>query len=358
MIKPACLKFTFILLALSIAFTFNGCSPTSDKDLTKNRALLDEADLYMEFGQLSEAKSKASEVIKNVSFLIAKQPSDISYLLLHARALLTKFLITNSSVISNAPLQPKSLVRIPQFNDYIGYDRYILVALIDLKKAQEIGAPLRKDQSAALHAMLASIYRLNMNTMSKANVQYKHAIKSYRAHLLDLKRDKPNVGTNNFAQTQVKNQIRLLTISRAEVKLTMHKWDMALRVLKQMMGGDSLEYFDLMFNKIETKIASLKDEAIKDHERTPEKAKIIADIVAKKRNPSTKAKELAGYSAYQINIMQAEIELASLKNNLMYRIICYHWLSLNSKHNDARIVLRKYYPILDSELSHLLKNSK
>ncbi len=356
MIKSLLSKMTSSLLALFIIFGLSSCNSSDNKDLNKNKALLNEADLYMEFGQMLDAKEKATEAIRNLNLLIAKSPSDISYLLLHARALVTKFLIINSSIISTASLQPKSLIRMPLYNDYIGYDKYIRVAMIDLKKVQEVGTPMKKEQSAALHAMLASIYRLKMDTMSKANLQYKLSIKAYSSYLEELK-DEKGIGSRSFAIRQVQNQIRLLNLSRAEVKLAMHKWEMALRILQKMMGGADLSFFDITFNKIETKLATLRQESNSDHERTPEKARAIADIIAKNRHPDTKAKELAGYSSYQINIMQAEIELASLKNNLMYRIICYYWLKNESQYEDARVILRKYYPALDSELSQLLKNS-
>ncbi len=355
MIKCLVTKVTSCLLLLFLILGLTGCNSNTDRDLNRNKTLLDEADLYLEFSQITEAKAKATEAIRNLDLLMAKKPSDIPYLLLHARALITKFLITNSSIIAEAPIQAKSLIRIPHFNNYIGYDKYISIAILDLKRAQEINPLMKSDQSAALHAMLASIYRLQMSSMSKANVQYKLSIKAYHTYLQELEKDKKPIGNHNFAITQIKNQIRLLTISRAEVKLAMHKWNKALRVLKKMMGGADFDFFDVTFNKIETKIANLKNESKKEHTSTPEKARAISEIVTKKRSPSNKSKELAGYSSYQINVMQAEIELASLKNNLMYRIICYYWLGNKSQYEQGRMVLRKYYPALDSELSYLLK---
>ncbi len=345
------------LLVLCLSLFVSGCGVSVDKEQRQNQIILDEADLYLEFGQRNEALARAHQAIRNLNLLLAESPSESSYLLLHARALLTAFLAKNAPIIQKSPLQPKSLIHMPKKADYIDYDRYVGVALLNLRKAEDIGAPLESEQKAALHAMLASIYRLQMKTMSEANIQYKMAIQAYKNYLYSLEIDQKPLGKKSFAIQQVTNQIRHLILARSEVKIAQHKWQMALDLLQAMMGGDDLAYFDVKFQQLEEKIAELQELANREHPRTPDRANAIAKLVAEKREFDSKAKELASASSYKVNLLQTEIELAALKNNLMYRIICYYWLNDMSRYEQARVYLRKYYPSLDAQLSTLLKQS-
>ena len=343
------------LLLFLLTLNLTSCGSGVDEALAENQALLEEADLYLEFGQLREAKENTSEAIQSLNLLVAKSPSNVDYLLLHARALITEFLITNSSVISSAKVLPKSLMQIPSKSDYINYDRYIAVALSDLKKAAEIGEPLPDDKRAALHSMLAGIYRLRMKTMREANVEYKIAIKSYRSYLSSLHRDKNKIGGHGFKIQQITNQIRQLDLARAEVKIAQHKWKMALKILKKIAGGDSLSYFDLQFSKLENKLAELTRLINSKEPKAPKRVGAIKDLVMEKRDLDSKAKQIAGSSTYEVNRLQAEIELTWLKNNLLYRIICYRWLNDTESYTKARSILREYYPDLDHQLNTLLK---
>lgn len=350
------IKQSFLLIIF--AFTLFSCeSKKNDIKAAHSIALLNEAEYMLDIREFGESESKVIEALEMLAPIISKNPTNIDYLLLRSRAYYLLFSSKNTLVIENSPEQPQSLVRIPEMWNYIDYDTTILLAKKDIEEILKQGKSATLEQKVAARAMLGNIFRLNPSTCLKAYEQYQKAVDASKKLLHDLEHPKNKLEQKNLAVARVKEQTQALRTSQVEVLLLAREWKKSLSILESMMAGEDLKYFSVQFTLLENKIAALqtrlKESTRYNKESREGKLNRLLEKVRKK-----KRKDVQGFEKYnpiEIELIKTERSLVSMKNNLIYRIICYHHTKQNARLQRAHNILRSFYPNLDEKITEALK---
>lgn len=344
-------KIRTFLAILFISFLAISCSQADNKLAFKSQRLLDESDVLMERHDYNNAFKKVQQAQSNLNVLISKHRNNADYLILHARANFNLFLIKNVSVFNAAKQDPLSLTALPKAQDYISRDKYLLPAIINLNKI--LNSPDTKptsEQIIAANVLLASIYRLDEKTLDKAINHYQTAISIYVQQLQDLRAEETKLSPKTHAIAKKENEIRNIQMAMAEIYILKHKWEPALFLLEDIAGGPDLKYFDTHFALLQNKLAEAEKQMQLKQASDTKKSK-TKNFIKKKSSSDI------SYSTEEAAIMQIETTLTALKNNLIYRIICFYHLKRNNELKEAREILRQYYPEVDAKVMQELDQS-
>lgn len=344
----------FLLLVLLCA-----CGRSVDREAQRAQALLNEADLLIDGRMFTDAELKAKEALNKLDHVLQRDETHTDYRLLRIRALMTLFMSRNILTIEQAEIRPRSLVRFPEAEELSDYETTVRPAEQELKAVINGDTPLKFDQAAFAHSTLATIYRLNLNTVKESLWEYDKALKVYDKQLRKLHSEKKQIGSNRFAIMRLENQIRSLQQAKAEVLLLTEDWGTALEVLRKTMAGMDLLYFSVQFDLLEGEIADLEnklslDESLAEGSR---ENKLLSSIQSSRQDRKLGQREkLGGKNPYQVELLLRRMQLDDIQNNLLYRIIALYHLEENERLEAARSTLRQYYPGLEAELIQLLKN--
>lgn len=348
----------FVLIA-TVALCFTACqSSTLEREAGRAQGTLAEADLLMELRRFDEAEARGYEALDKVAVILEQAPENIDYRLLRVRALMTIFMAKNVVIIEQAPVRKGSLVRIPARSEYREYDDLVGPSEAELKDIANNIDDLSWEQSGYVHGMLAAILRLTPETAEDADREYVLALDAYEAWLTDLKDNRPIVGSNNFQIGRLENQIRGLLLARAEVNFLTEDWSVALEMLEEVMAGPDLKYFEVQFPFLEKQVEDIQKK-LEDDERITLDPRVrrLNEAIARTRKGSMSAREeRAAMDPYKAQLLHIKIELADTKNNLLYRIICYQRLGRQQEYDEARLILRTYYPELDATVDEYLNS--
>lgn len=349
--------FALIVLLISCC----ACQHAVNREATRAQALLDEADLLINARMFAEAEQNSRDALDKMVIALERQPDNVDFRLINIRALMTLFFSRNVLNLEEAEIRPRSLTRFPNPEDLSDYDSTVRVAEEQLKDLINGALPMDDDQKAFAHATLATVYRLNSNTVDEALVQYDKAIKVYEKQLNEMRNDPSKVGQHTYGIMRLENQIRGLQQGQAEVLLYKEDWPAALDVLGSVMAGNDLKFFIPQFELVLGQIADMEtrlsiDAALAEGSR--EDRLLISIREGRKDRTFSKRERLGAKNPYQVQLMQSRIRLADMQNNLMYRIICYFQLNDQDRLNEAREALRSQFPELDADLYNQLQEHR
>lgn len=345
--------FSILFLSLLMLCAFGGCGRAEMRSAAKAQGILDESDLLIEARNFPKARDGAIDAMKKIDDLLAEDPENIAYKLLKVRAHMTIFMTKNILIMENAEPKPRSLVRLPELKDYVDYDLHIGYVEKELKGLLNNSAVLSEDQKAYIHGTLAAVLRLNTKTLAQADQEYAKAQEVYQGMRDKLKNEKKKIGSNEWAITRTENMIRDLQMARSEVDLLAEDWNGALKQLGDAFAGEDLKFFSTHFKIIRSSIASLEakleqDELLMIKSREEKLLRKIS--IQKQKRTLSKTEELAAENPYKLELLQNQLLLSQMQNNLIYRIICYKQLGAADKLQEARDILREFFPDLEEEL--------
>jgi len=344
--------FLGFLLTLSL-----GCSFSSDKEGFRSQALLDEAELYMESRQFDLSDEKINEALKKVKGALSRDPSNIDIALLKARAYFLLFMTRNTLILEQAKIRPRSLVRLPEMYEYRDYPETVVPAKTILEEMINTrDQELSHEQRGFIHSYLAAIFRLNLATAKQANEQYGLAVTTYRTWLNQLRSTKTKIGSKEINTHRILGEILNLSLAQVEVNLLQEQWIEALNLLERTKGNKDLKYFPVQFELIEEEIATLSNKCMKEKIKFDKSrgGKLSAAIQKARHSKLSYKDQLICSSPYEFDLRQKRHNLQNVQNSLMYRIICYYNLQQQKNLDEARHILRTYYPELDHKLTTLL----
>ncbi|MBN4066465.1 hypothetical protein JYU14_00045 [Simkania negevensis] len=339
----------FALTAL-LLFSFGCNSQQEQRELIQNQLLLDEANNLIELRELPRAKKTLEKAVNSLNDKIAKQPGNPGLQLQRAQALLAYFTAENLLTIEQAPIHPQSLMRIPSPSDYTGYHEYIARAMADVDNVLS-SRQLSYEKKAAAYTLLASIYRLKEDTMARASNAYEKAIDNSVDWLNEIRTTKGKKKPLAINIHRVEEQVHLLQIARVETLLAIQDWEEALTQLEEARGGKDLKFFAIQIEFENRRISDFQQKINEDFERNRGASRLSYQSDKKR----TRTDELQGLNAYETALWQSELRLTDLKNNLIYRIICYYNLDDKRALEEARKILKHSYPYIETELTQQLE---
>ncbi len=348
---------SFFLLLLFTISLFS-CSDKNEIKAKNSELLLFEAEELFTLREFDGAEKLILEAVAKLDDVVKAAPEDVDYRLLRARAYFLLFQSKNILTLENAPQRPRSLVRIAEASSYVGYDSTIPSAESDLKAALNTREEFSKEEEAITRGMLAAVYRLTPFTASKADTQYLKAIEATRSWLMELEKPQEERKKKRFAIKNAQEMLVSLQMSRVEVNLLLEKWPTALSVLESIMGGRDLKYFSLQFNLLENKISSIlkRLEENKEYAKESRAGKLLDFIKRSRKTKNSQGKEVSStLNTLETELLQTEEILTTVKNNLIYRVICYYHLGQKENLRRANQILKSYYPNIATRLSTALE---
>ena len=353
-------KVRITLLLFAITVLVSSCTGQHNSQASRGSSLLNEAEYLLETREFQKAENTGFKALEKINLALSSKPHNADYLLLRARSYFLLFLAKNTLVMENAPERPNSLVKIPNFWDYIDFDKTIPLAERDLKAVLDLEKSLSLEQKSAVWGMLGSIYRLNSSTLENSNENYKKAISFIEQWLYDLEHSSSKIKNKSFALERAKKQIQEMKMARVEVLLLAEKWDLALSILQEIMAGDDLKYFSIQYTLLENKISSLlkRLKEIDEHAKETREDKLRRLIAENRKKRHVENGTSSDLSPIEVELLNVEEKLTFTKNNLIYRIICYHNLRKKKELDETRNILRDFYPDIDEKLNLSLEKNR
>lgn len=345
-------------LLILICLCFTSCSSVSTKrDLRDLEALLEEGNAQINMRQFGKAEEVGEEALKLASRLAKASPDDVTVQLLWIQADMQLFMAKNVMTFENAPIEEKSLVRMPKLAALIDYEKHLQPAEERLKSLINEKVPLTARQLGFVRGSLAAIFRLSKKTAPEAVGQYRLAIEAYEALLAEKKKKWPRQQSKRVDIHQIEDKVRSLKMSEAEVLLLIHDFGKALTTLQNAMAGEDLKFFSTQFDVMEERLISLRARILEGetYGQNPRSKKLRDTLNRMKKERMTHREWVAEANPYRLDLVKTQTNLAETQNNLLYRIICYKQLGQNEKLEEARKILRAYYPEIDSELETFLQ---
>ncbi len=331
------------LCTVALLLLTSSCGNKMEKEAILTQDALDQADMLVGRREFKKAEELCQQTIGSLTPLIKANPNKAIFRLLRARANITLFIANNIVVIEKTKLLPKSLVPLPSMKDYLLYDPYIVSAREDVQAVLSNKEPLSHEQNAAAHASMGDILRLNKDTAKEASKEYALAALAYSDWIAELKEKQGKTASEQFNISRLKGQIHRIQLAEAETDMIAEDWTASLAVLEKIMAGSDLKYFTVQFNLLENSLVEIER---KVHRASRPKSEGGALDV--------KNEDVAYIPTYQAAYLQTQIELANVKNNLIYRIICYYQLGQKDSLAEACKILTDYYPDIESKLMDLL----
>ncbi len=352
-------KLSLLPLLIFLSAFFSSCSwSKAEKNYNKIRTIIDEADLLISARQFQDAEAKIQFAVKKISTIDRKESKDANAAdILTARAYTTLFIAKNVLVIEEAKPLARNLIKLPPLKDYIDYQSTVIPAEKLLENLLEKKEELKEDELASVYAMLGTLHRLNIYTAKEADEDYRLAAIHYENILRELQ-GKERKSIFNFSVEQVEGQIRQMQLARIEVNLLLERWNKALTLLEKMMAGRDLKFFPVQFEIMEERIAQLEDKLRKQKgNSTDPRTKRLEQFFSAQRSKRQKqnpGSELSELGTIEAELFLADIKLTEMKNNLIYRAICYKQLRQNERLNHVEKTLRQYYPQIEKELLEIM----
>ena len=344
----ACVLFTMLLCL------FTSCN-TADKKLAyQSQRLLDKADQLIEHREFDEAYAQTQKAHSQLETLLNKDKTNADYILLLARSNFVAFIAKNTRIIENSPLNSLSLTRLPEVSQYKDYPLFISQGIDSLLELEKNPTLLSFQQKASLHSLLAAMYHLNSKTLDKSISEYERAIQVNREWISDLQSKHSKRQPKGIAINRIRNQIQALKMNQITVYIIQHNWSGGLNKLETLKGKDDLKYFDINLQHQYAHLDDLKNQASQDKKNSS-----FSKVKNFFRKSSTPQKEdinsYGSLSLHKVEVLQAKINIAYLKNQLIYRMICYAHLGKTDQLKTCSLILKKYDASLNTELLQLLR---
>lgn len=344
------------IFTIFLFFAFFSCGPSYERKAATAQGLLDDADIYMQIREFAKSYDTAVKATDMIANSLQAAPSNVDIKLLLARAYMTQFMAKNILIIENAAPLEKSFVTLPSVDQYKKFSQTIGKAKTILSDVINNETSLSFEQKGYAHAMLAACFRLQLSTAQDAVREYQASIEAYQSLLQELSMEKKQVGSNEIQITQLKEQIQSLWMSVSEVNFLLNNWNAALFSLQQAMAGEDLSFFEVQLPLLDRQIIQQQNIIDQDVRITtdPRVERLNAAIAKTRKGKLTIREEQAGKGSAKAHLIALKIEQNQMKNNLLYRIICYYRLGMIREYDEARQILRSLYPKLDAQIAALL----
>jgi hypothetical protein len=346
-------------LLFLLVLMITSCQSPGKRFALKAQRNLNEVDLLLERREFRKAQTLAEQAKEEIEQALIRDPDNININLVHARASLTLFLANNTRTIEQSEIRPRSLVRIPSPQEYLGYEE--LKGSINKLEKMLTEQKLSFEQQGAANMLLAAIFRLDVASAPQAISAYGRALEAYTIWRTELQGENSRETPRIIATALVTNQIAQLQIGIAEVSLLLENWDDALHALQEQMGNNDLEYFEIRLDLLTGRLQNIQ--RMIDDNFNSDNADIRSERLKEyiRENRTTKlslSNQLGSYNSNEAALLQTEVDLVETKNNLIYRIICYYNLAQEHPLQKARTILRTFDPTAEQQLISLLQQSK
>ena len=342
-----------------LGICFHSCQQSTNKEAQTSQNLLDESELLIESREFKEAYKSAKKALNTIQLVIKKDKKNPDFQLLEIRALLNMFMAQNTLIIENSNIRPRSLVRLPFPEDYQNLEETLVPAKKQLIQMANEAKNLSFEQEGYIHSSLATIFRLNLTTLNQADKEYNKSIKHYYNWVDELQATTKSQRRNALKVENIKNQIQNLKIAQIEVNLLKENWNRSLDLLQITMGNSDLQYFSTHFSLLENQIEGLI-EKLQEYKKkkTGTRENNLTLLLEKiRKQPLSKKENLARTNPYVLELNHLFSKLTDLKNNLLYRIICYHNLKDKEKLKESTSILLRFYPELQVEVDTITRSS-
>ncbi|MBB64181.1 MAG: hypothetical protein CMO81_03880 [Waddliaceae bacterium] len=334
-----------------------GCNRAAERGGARAQTLLAEVELLNESRKFDKAQETLEEVFSILDELNQKDPSNLDFIFMRSKAYMLRFLSLNTQIIEKADIRKRSLVRMAEMHEYEGYDENIEALQALLIKVLNSERELTLSNRGFIHGMLAASCRLSDEKTNEAITQYGLAIKAYQTQLKKLKEEHSKMSPHTLAIQKLENTIRQIQLQQVEVLLLGEDWTQALGQLQTNMAGTDLQFFSTQFEIVEDHLEQIKEKiALADQQEAKTRGDKLAKALEDRRGAwSAVRDEVGGVNPYRSEQLLNQIYLADLKNNLIYRIICYYNLKQESELKEAEKVLGTYYPDVKADLMEMLE---
>jgi hypothetical protein len=350
---------TFFSLILSVIFlvTLTSCGNIRDTKSAMSESLLNEAEELIDSRQFSQAQDTTHKALEKLNGLILSSPDNIDYRLLRARGYMLLFYTKNTLILENATERTRSFIKMPSISQYDDFAGTVRLAQADVTFILNKGDSITHEQKAAARGFLASTYRLDESSADDADKNYELSILSTRAWLREAKKSASLINKKTYLVARIKKQLQELLQARAEVNIFLERWSDTLTILEETMAHKDLKYFDAQFSLLEKRIAELRSRlTMEKKELTNSREDRLLFLINKaKKERFSRSKKSKGYKATEAEIIDTMDILINTKNNLIYRIMCYHYLKENDNEEKAHKIMKKHYPSLDIQLVERLQ---
>lgn len=345
-------------LFVVIFFTTSACQKPFSRQLHKNQAIIDEAENLISRREFTKAAKTVSEAISKLSQIIEKNPDVPSLYLLRSQAYFTLFQAKNTLLIENAAPRARSLVRLPSKDQYIDYDISLKKAFNDVQFVLGKNDAIDEEKKAIAYILIASIFRLEIDNLAKSDQFYSKAIDIYKEQLNKLQKTKMGSPLPKTKIVRLENRINFLRLSQVEVNLLAENWVKSLNLCEQIVAGKDLKYFSVNFERLNQDIADIDNKItrIKEEQKGYRREQRIVKLIEeRKKKMALENRRSLSENPYQEVLIEKEEELTHLKNNLIYRIICFHNLQEKQMEEESRSILRRFYPHLDAQFNAIVE---
>lgn len=345
--------FVFLVLINS------SCSNNGHAKASYGSAYLGEAEALLEGREFQKAEEMALKALDHYNQALLAEPNNVDFLLVRSRIYFTLFRCKNTLIIERAPEQPRSLVKIPEQWEYIDFDQTLTLAEGDLKKVINSSESLPLEQEAAARGLLGNIYRLSKTSAKLADAQMEKSIEATKRWITELQNPQKKLESHTFKIKRARKQLEEMSMARVEVLLLDGQWSTALNILEQVVAGPDLKYFSIQFNLLENKITGFlnKLKENQEHTKTSREGKLMRYLEKARSKKAEEGDVFYQYNSTELELLQTELQLTLIKNNLIYRIICYHHLRHKENLQQAHNILRSFYPDIDAKLTLALQQS-
>lgn len=344
-----------IIFTIMICLCLQACDYREHAKAIKSQSQLDTAQESIEQREFLQAEDLIKTAIKSLDELIEKDRDNVDYLLLRARAYYLLFLSKNTLVMERALARPRSLVKLPEFSEYIDFDGSIELSKKDLQRVLIL--PAKNEEKAVARSLLGNLLGLDAQGALNADEQYKKAIEHFQEKFYELQ-ENSKIGSQKFAKEAIEEKIKALMLSRVEVLMLAEEWQKALRILQEHMAGDDLKYFSVHFTLFENKINTLEKRLEDNKKRTAQSREAkLHQVIEKIRQKKLPKQNLEQFNPIELELLKTEEQLTETKNHLIYRIICYYNSSNEQSLRQSEEILRSFYPEIHAKLRLALEQN-
>lgn len=341
------------ILVLFLCLCLQACNYREHAKALQSQSQLEQAQTFIDRREFFQAEEMIGKAIKTLDQLLVKESDNVDYLLLRARAHYLFFLSKNITVMERAAPQANSLVKIPQFSEYIDFELNTEPAKKDLQKVLILQS--KNEQRAVARTLLGNLLGLDAQSALDADEQYQKAIFHYKEQSREIDREN-KIGKRRYAKQEIQEKIKSIMMSRAEVLLLAQEWKKALAVLQEHMAGNDLKYFSVHFTLLENKIHALEKRLEDNKKRSAESREAKLSQVLEKirqKNPEKSRSEVL--NPIELELLSTEEQLTETKNNLIYRMICYFQIKDQKNLKASEEIFRSFYPQLHKKIKIALE---
>lgn len=333
------------LICLFVVSTLVSCQGPVDPRVYRAQDFLQAATQQIHDNSLIMAQSFAEKALLDSQKIVDEDPINPEWRLLRARSCLALFLAKNLPAYRAAQEHaPYVISRIP-LPYFIAYRQLVPLAQSDLLYALTHSEKLSIPQQALAHTLLADIYRLSTTSAVQADQEYTLALELYSKEQGFFVGDDLS---NQISSYRIREKIKEITSQRVVLAILDQQWQKGLDLLHPAASSD--------FKDLGEHLLAAKAQMLEMHEvfgsQLPEKKAVRAYL----RVPTFVAPIPELFTTQQFALYQAEHDFTLAMRDLLFCLICYHYLHNADLYAKGCTLLQEADPSLAKEFISLFSN--